>query len=88
MPVEVCLEMYAEKSVVLPSFSGYVSRGLLLHILRGVDPGLADDLHRADVPKPYSVTPLRFKSAKKTERGYVVDASFPVRVGLGFYGRI
>mgnify|MGYP000047013708 FL=1 len=84
MPVEVCLEMYAEKSVVLPSFSGYVSRGLLLHILRGVDPGLADDLHRADVPKPYSVTPLRFKSAKKTERGYVVDASFPVRVWFRF----
>ena len=84
MPVEVCLEMYTERSLVLPSFSGYVSRGLLLHILRGVDPGLADDLHRADVPKSYSVTPLRFKSAKKTERGYVVDASFPVRVWFRF----
>ena len=59
MPVEVCLEMYAEKSVVLPSFSGYVSRGLLLHILREVNPCLADDMHRVDVPKPYSVTPLR-----------------------------
>ena len=33
MPVEVCLEMYTEKSVVLPYFSGYVSRDLLLHFL-------------------------------------------------------
>jgi len=46
------MEMYAERSLVLPSFSGYVSRGLLLHILRGVHPGLADDLHRANISKP------------------------------------
>jgi len=31
LPVEVGLEMYGEKPVVLPFFTGYVSRGLLLH---------------------------------------------------------
>jgi hypothetical protein len=32
VPVEIGLEMYAEKAVVLPFFTGYVSRGLLLHL--------------------------------------------------------
>lgn len=84
MPVEICLEMYASKTVALPSFTGCVSRGLLLHVLRQVDPYLADDLHRANVPKPYSVTPLRFRSFGKAEGGYVVDSNSPVRVWFRF----
>ncbi|MBC7129856.1 CRISPR-associated endoribonuclease Cas6 [Candidatus Bathyarchaeota archaeon] len=84
MPVEVCLEMYAERSLVLPFFTGHVSRGLLLHVLREVDPSLAYDLHREDEPKPYSVTPLRFRSAGRVEAGYVVDAGSPVRVWFRF----
>jgi CRISPR-associated endoribonuclease Cas6 len=76
--------MYAEKAVGLPFFTGYVSRGLLLHILRRVDPTLASSLHEADRPKPYSVTPLRFKARERTEGGYVVDCSFPCRVWFGF----
>jgi hypothetical protein len=75
LPVEVGLEMYGEKPVVLPFFTGYVSRGLLLHILRRVDPVLAGVLHEADRPKPYSVTPLRFKSVEKSEKGYLMDCS-------------
>lgn len=84
VPVEVCLEMYAEGRAILPFFTGHVSRGLLLHILREVDPGLAYDLHREDVPKPYSVTPLRFKSAGRMEEGYMVDVNFPVKVWFRF----
>ncbi|MEM3356458.1 MAG: hypothetical protein QW166_01380 [Candidatus Bathyarchaeia archaeon] len=38
MPVEIGLEMYAEKPVVLPFFTGYVARGLLLHAVRSADP--------------------------------------------------
>lgn len=84
LPVEVGLEMYAERPVVLPFFTGYVSRGLLLHVLRRVDPGLAGSLHEADRPKPYSVTPLRFKSVEKSEKGYLMDCGFPCRVWFRF----
>ena len=60
MPVEVTLEMYAEKPVVLPFFTGYVARGLLLHLIRQVDPAASGLLHELKVSKLYSVTPLRF----------------------------
>jgi hypothetical protein len=39
LPVEIGLEMYAEKPVVLPFFTGHVARGLLLHFVRQVDFG-------------------------------------------------
>jgi hypothetical protein len=44
VPVEIGLEMYAEKPIILPFFTGHVSRGLLLHILRRVNPSLASIL--------------------------------------------
>lgn len=84
MPVEVSLELYGEKPVILPSYTGYVSRGLLLHILGRVDPGLASSLHEADKPKPYSVTPLRFKVKEKLKEGYLADPSYPCRVSFRF----
>jgi len=84
MPVEIGLEMYAEKSVVLPFFTGYVARGLLLHVVRMVDPAASGLLHELDVSKPYSVTPLRFKSKARNEQGYVLDALFPCRVSFRF----
>ena len=84
MPVEVCLELVGEKPVLFPFFTGYVSRGLLLHVLGVVDPSLASSLHEAGVVKPYSVTPLRFRSRGKVEGGYVVDPSFPCRVCFRF----
>lgn len=55
LSVEVGLELYAEKSVVLPFFTGYVSRGLLLHVVRTVDPSASGLLHELNVSKPYSV---------------------------------
>jgi len=78
------LEMYAEKPLVLPFFTGHVARGLLLHIVRQVDPSASGLLHELNVSKPYSVTPLRFKSKARTKEGYVLDPLFPCRVRFGF----
>ncbi len=84
MPVEIELEMYAEKPIVLPFFTGHVARGLLLHFVRQVDPSASGLLHELNVSKPYSVTPLRFRSSSRVEEGYVLDPSFPCRVGFRF----
>ncbi|MEM2094545.1 MAG: CRISPR-associated endoribonuclease Cas6 [Candidatus Bathyarchaeia archaeon] len=84
MPVEMRVEMYPEKEVVLPRFTGYVSRGLLLHMLKRVDPGIAQRLHEPDKMKPYSVTRLMFRSRGKTPEGYVVDPSYPCSVAFRF----
>ena len=84
LPVEITLEMYAEKSVAMPFFTGHVARGLLLHFIRLVDPAASGLLHELNVSKPYSVTPLRFKSSSRTENGYVLDPQFPCKVGFRF----
>ena len=84
MPVEVDLELYGEKSVVLPFFTGHVARGLLLHIVRLVDPSAAGVLHELNVSKPYSVTPLRFRSVSRVEDGFVLDPAYPCHVGFRF----
>lgn len=84
MPTEMSLEMYAEKEVLLPFFTGYVSRGLLLHILRHVSPAVSQSLHEPNVLKPYSLTPLYFRSKSKTGGGYLLDPAFPCRVRFRF----
>jgi len=84
MPVEIGLEMYGEKEVVLPPFTGYVARGLLLHLIRQVDPSASGLLHELNTAKPYSVTPLRFKSKARSEKGYVLDPLYPCRVRFRF----
>jgi CRISPR-associated endoribonuclease Cas6 len=84
LPVEIGLEMYAEKAVVLPFFTGYVARGLLLHFVRQVDPSASGLLHELNVSKPYSVTPLQFKSKGRVESGYVLDPLFPCRARFRF----
>jgi len=84
LPVEIGLEMYGEREVVLPFFTGHVARGLLLHFVRQVDPSASGLLHELNVAKPYSVTPLRFKSRSRTEKGYILNTLFPCRVGFRF----
>jgi len=84
LPVEVGLEMYGEKDVVLPFFTGHVARGLLLHFVRQVDPSASGLLHELNTSKPYSVTPLRFRSRGRSEKGYLLDPLFPCRVGFRF----
>jgi CRISPR-associated endoribonuclease Cas6 len=84
LPVEIGLEMYGEKEVVLPFFTGHVARGLLLHVVRQVDPSASGLLHALNVAKPYSVAPLQFKSKTRNEKGYVLDPSFPCRTRFRF----
>ena len=84
MPVEITLDLYAEKAVVMPFFTGHVARGLLLHFIRLVDPSASALLHKLDVSKPYSVTPLHFRSSSRTENGYVLDPQFPCKVSFRF----
>jgi len=84
LPIEVGLELYGERSVVLPFFTGHVARGLLLHVVRLVDPGAAGVLHELNVSKPYSVTPLRFRSVSRVENGFVLDPTSPCHVGFRF----
>jgi hypothetical protein len=76
--------MYAEKPVMLPFFTGHVARGLLLHFIRLVDPAASGLLHELNVSKPYSVTPLMFRSSQRTGDGYVLDPKFPCKVGFRF----
>ena len=76
--------MYGEKEVILPFFTGHVARGLLLHVVRRVDPSASELLHELNVAKPYSVIPLRFKSKRQSEKGYVLDPLFPCRVCFRF----
>jgi len=49
VPVEVGLEMYGEREVVLPFFTGYVARGLLLHFVGQVDASASGLLHELNV---------------------------------------
>lgn len=84
MPAELVLELYGEREVALPRFTGYVSRALLLNMLRQVAPEDSAMLHESDVAKPYSVTQLRFKHLVRTASGYVLDPSVPCRVCFRF----
>ena len=84
LPVEIGLELYGKKSVVLPFFTGHVARGLLLHIVRSVDPSVAGVLHELNVSKPYSVAPLRFRSVSRVENGFVLDPVHPCYVSFRF----
>lgn len=77
MATELEVKTFAEKSVKMPLFTGYIARGLALHILNRVDPALSQDLHEPNAVKPYSVTPLYFRSAKKLADGYQLDISSP-----------
>jgi CRISPR-associated endoribonuclease Cas6 len=77
LATELEVKTFAEKSVKMPLFTGYIARGLALHILNRVDPALSQDLHEPNAIKPYSVTPLYFRSAKKLADGYQLDTSAP-----------
>jgi len=84
MPVEVLLELVADRDALLPRFTGHISRGLFLHILRQVDPGLSFSLHQPNVRKPYSVTPLMFKPQKRIEEGKLLEMKTPCWVSFRF----
>jgi len=74
---ELEIKTFAEKGVKMPLFTGYVARGLALHILNRVNPALSQNLHEPNSVKPYSVTPLYFRSKQKFHDGYMLDVSAP-----------
>lgn len=77
MATELEIKMFAEKSMKMPLFTGYVARGLALHVINRVNPALSQNLHEPNAIKPYSVTPLQFRSTKKLADGYQLDPSLP-----------
>lgn len=81
---ELEVKTFAEKSVKMPAFTGYLARGLALNILNRIDPALSQDLHEPNALKPYSVTPLYFRSTKKHADGYQLDPSTPCILKVRF----
>lgn len=84
MVTELEVKTFAEKSVKMPLFTGYLARGLALNILNRIDPALSQDLHEPNALKPYSVTPLYFRSTKKHADGYQLDPSTPCILKVRF----
>lgn len=74
----------AEEEFELPRFTGHISRGILLNLVRQVNPSSSQLLHESNVKKPYSVTPLYFRSKRRTETGYVLDPSSPLSFKIRF----
>ena len=46
-------------------------------MVKQVDPRASARLHMPNIMKPYSTTPLTFKSKKRTKNGYFLDPSYP-----------
>ncbi|MDI9609359.1 MAG: CRISPR-associated endoribonuclease Cas6 [Candidatus Verstraetearchaeota archaeon] len=84
MLLEAEFVMRAEDELELPQFTGYISRGILLNLIRQVDPSSSQSLHESNVAKPYSVTPLYFRSKRRTELGYILDPSSPLSFKIRF----
>jgi len=84
LPFEFEFEMYGEKEVKLPLFTGHVARGILLNAIRQVDPATSQKLHEPNLRKAYAVTPLRFRSRARLPDGYVMDPERPCRMGVRF----
>jgi len=77
MLTEFTLELQAGRSFFLPKFTGYIARAIFLHMVRWVNPGASAKLHEPNMMKPYSTTPLRFRSKEKTSEGYLLDPEYP-----------
>lgn len=77
MITEIEIHTIAEKEIQLPFFTGYISRAITLNMLRSINPVSAQNMHQPNMIKPYSVTPLYFRSVKKDTNGYVLDINHP-----------
>ncbi|MGF3498975.1 MAG: CRISPR-associated endoribonuclease Cas6 [Candidatus Methanosuratincola sp.] len=76
--------LQAEGEFELPMFTGYISRGILLNLIRQINPSSSQSLHESNITKPYSLTPLYFRSKRRTESGYIIDPSSPVSFKIRF----
>jgi len=83
LPFRIEFSCVSREAVILPRFSGFVVRGLLLNMFRRVDVGVADRLHSGGEPKPYSVSPLRFRASGKTDKGFILAPNTPCSFSVG-----
>lgn len=84
MPAELEFVLRLDGELRLPLFTGYISRGILLNLIRQADPASSQSLHEPNITKPYSVTPLCFKSQRRTAAGYLLDPSSPCSFRIRF----
>jgi len=77
LPVEFVPELIPPYEVSLPDFTGHLTRGALLNMLRRGDASLPDRLHVPNVSKPYSVTGLYFRSKFRLPGRYILDPARP-----------
>ena len=84
MPFKLRFLCRSQESIMLPRFTGHVVRAVLLAIVGSIDRSAAERLHGAGDPKPYSVTPMRFKASGRTDRGFVLAPSSPCSFSIRF----
>lgn len=77
MPTRLTLSLAPSRDFPVPKFTGYIARGVILHLVKSANPSKALDLHESNVLKPFAVEPLYFKARAKSPEGYLVDASSP-----------
>lgn len=73
MVIKIRININPVNRINLPFFTGYIVRGLVLFMLRKINPSISQDLHELNIVKPYSVTPIFFNSFKKRDNGYELD---------------
>jgi CRISPR-associated endoribonuclease Cas6 len=82
MPCKFTVQLITHSHLKVPRFTGHIIRAIFLKMIKSVDPKLAEELHKGDDPKPYSVTPLWFKSMATEEDHLIVDSSHPCIFGI------
>lgn len=71
MIVRYTLRVVLDDDFELPDFSGYIVRGIFYHLIREVDPRLAEGLHQVKRLAPFSTSPLTIEYAEDRKRGAV-----------------
>ena len=77
MPTRLTLNLVASRDFLMPKFTGYIARGIILHLVKSANPSKALDLHESNLLKPFAVEPLYFRAKAKSPEGYLVDSSAP-----------
>jgi len=80
MPTKITINLFAQKDFKLPRFTGHISRGIILHIIKNIYPSTAQLLHESNVLKPFAVEPVYFRSKMKDQRSYLVDSNYPIKI--------
>jgi CRISPR-associated endoribonuclease Cas6 len=82
MPCKFGVQLIIHSPLRVPRFTGHLTRAIFLKMVGSIDLKLAEELHRGDAPKPFSVTPLWFKSMGSEEDHLIVDPSHPCIFGV------